>query len=96
MMSILACHKIRRAALNMRGACESYRMIKLTERVNDDPIRKNDAAIKELVAKKMMWQLKDWYRWETRYPPGRSSRRRRKDYLIRLGRALVLMKRRRD
>ena len=52
-MAILVCHTIGRAVLNMRSACESCRMIKLTERVNDDPIRKNDAAIKELVARKV-------------------------------------------
>ena len=51
-MAILVCHTIGRAVLNMRSACESCRMIKLTERVNDEPIRKNDTATKELVARK--------------------------------------------
>ena len=44
-MAILVCHMIGRAVLNTRSACKSCRMIKLTERVNDDPIRRNDAAI---------------------------------------------------
>ena len=52
-MAILAYHTIGHAVLDTRSACESRGMIKLSERVNDDLIRKNNAAIKELVARKV-------------------------------------------
>ena len=52
-IAILVCHTIGRAVLNTRSACELCRMIKLTDMVNDDPIRKNYVAIKELVARKV-------------------------------------------